>query len=50
MSHLVSLKTKVQDPVAIAAACQRMSVAQPIYDTARLFRPMATTFSTPRER
>jgi hypothetical protein len=37
MSHVVSLQTKVHDPVAVAAACQRLNLAPPRQGTAELF-------------
>jgi len=37
MSHIVSVATKVRDPVAIAAACQRLGLAAPVHGTAKLF-------------
>jgi hypothetical protein len=38
MSHIVSIQTKVHDPVAIDAACHRLSLAAPKQGTAKLFR------------
>jgi hypothetical protein len=37
MSHIVTIQTQVRDPVAVAAACQRLGLAQPIQDRFRLF-------------
>ena len=37
MSHIVSIRTKVQDIVAVAAACHRLGLAAPFHGTARLF-------------
>lgn len=37
MSHIVSIETKIHDPVAVAAACQRLKLATPIQGTAQLF-------------
>ena len=37
MSHLVTVQTKVHDPVAVAAACQRLNLAPPQQGSARLF-------------
>src|SRR5262245_65484582 len=37
MSHLVTIQTKVRDPVAVAAACQRLGLAAPVEGTARLY-------------
>ncbi len=37
MSHVVMLQTKVHDPVAVAAACQRLNLAPPLHGTAQLY-------------
>jgi hypothetical protein len=37
MSHVVTIQTKVRDPAAVAAACQRLGLAAPVQGTARLF-------------
>jgi hypothetical protein len=37
MSHIVSIKTTVHDPVAIGAACQRLGLPQAMPGTASLF-------------
>ena len=37
MSHIVQIQTQVRDPVAIAAACRRLGLAEPVQGTARLF-------------
>ena len=37
MSHIVSIKTKVTDPAALAAACRRLGLAEPVAGTATLF-------------
>ena len=37
MSHLVQIATKVHDPVAVAAACQRLGLATPVEGKARLY-------------
>jgi len=42
MSHIVSIQTKVRDPAAIAAACQRLGLAVPVQGTAQLFSGEAT--------
>jgi|SRR5579871_1448330 len=39
---MVSIQTKVQDPVAIASACQRLGLAIPQHGTARLYSGEAT--------
>ena len=30
MSHIVSIKTKLTDPLAVAAACRRLDLAEPL--------------------
>lgn len=42
MSHIVSVQTKLKDPVAIAAACSRLGLAPPTQGTARLYSGEAT--------
>ena len=42
MSHIVSIATRVRDPVALAAACRRLDLAQPTAGTAKLFSAQAT--------
>jgi hypothetical protein len=42
LSHLVSIQTKVHDPVAIAAACRRLGLTEPVHGTARLYSGQAT--------
>ena len=42
MSHIVSIKTKVHDPDAVAAACRRLNLAAPVPGTAQLFSGAAT--------
>jgi hypothetical protein len=37
MSHVVSLQTKLHDPAAVAAACQRLNLAPPQQGTAQLY-------------
>ncbi len=37
MSHIVTIKTEIRDPVALAAACGRLDLAQPVEGEARLF-------------
>jgi len=37
MSHIVTVKTRLHDPAAIAAACRRLGLAEPVQGTARLF-------------
>jgi hypothetical protein len=42
MSHLVTIQTKVHDPAAIAEACRRLQLAEPVQGTASLFSGDAT--------
>ena len=42
MSHLVTIQTKVRDPVAVAAACQRLGLTAPVEGTTRLYSGEAT--------
>jgi hypothetical protein len=37
MSHIVTIHTKVHDPVAVGAACRRLGLAEPVQGTAKLF-------------
>ena len=42
MSHIVTVKTQVRDPAALAAACNRLGLALPTQGTAELFSGQAT--------
>ena len=42
MSHIVSISSKVRDPAAVAAACQRLGLSAPVHGTARLYSGEAT--------
>ena len=42
MSHIVSVQTKVHDPAAVTAACQRLGLAAPVHGTTQLFSSEAT--------
>ena len=37
MSHIVTIRTKIRDRVAIEAACRRLELPEPIQGTATLF-------------
>lgn len=37
MSHTVTIKTQVRDASAIEAACRRLRLAHPVFDTHRIF-------------
>jgi hypothetical protein len=42
MSHIVSIKTKIKDPAALAAACRRFGISEPTTGTAKIFSVEAT--------
>lgn len=42
MSHIVTIQTKVHDPAAVNAACQRIGLSAPVQGTAKLFSGDAT--------
>ena len=42
MSHVVTIQTRIQDPVAVAAACRRLNLPPPTQGTAKLFSAEAT--------
>ena len=42
MSHIVTVKTEVRDRAAVAAACRRLALAEPVHGTAHLFSGQAT--------
>jgi hypothetical protein len=42
MSHLVSIKTQLRDPIAIQSACERLKLPAPVFGKARLFKSEAT--------
>jgi len=37
MSHVVSIKTQLKDETAVAAACQRLGLAQPVHGKAQMY-------------
>ncbi len=37
MSHLVSIQTEIRDPVALASACRRLGLEQPVQGEADIF-------------
>ena len=41
MSHIVTIQTEVQDPAAVAAACRRLGLPEPVRGTAKLFEAEA---------
>jgi hypothetical protein len=42
LSHIVTITTKVHDPAAVTAACQRLGLAAPVQGSAKLFSGEAT--------
>jgi len=42
MSHLVTIQTRLHDPRAVAAACQRLNLPTPVSGTAQLYSGEAT--------
>lgn len=42
MSHIVSIRTLVRDPIAVASACDRLSLPAPVQGTAKLFTSQAS--------
>ena len=42
MSHIVTIKTEVRDQAAVAAACRRLALPEPVHGTAQLFSGQAT--------
>jgi hypothetical protein len=42
VSHIVSIQTKIQDATAVAAACVRLNLPEPVHGTATLFEGEAT--------
>jgi hypothetical protein len=42
MSHIVSIKTQMKDAIALAAACRRLGLAEPVRETVQLFSGQAT--------
>jgi hypothetical protein len=41
MSHIVTIATEVRDPSAVAAACRRLGLPEPVHGTAILFEGQA---------
>jgi hypothetical protein len=37
MSHIVTIRTQIRDAAALAAACRRLGLAEPVQGTAQLF-------------
>ncbi len=45
MSHVVEIRTEIRDPLALAAACTRLGLPQPIEQTVTLFSSEARGFA-----
>jgi hypothetical protein len=41
VSHIVSIQTEIRDPVAIRAACDRLSLPEPVFGETKLFSSSA---------
>ena len=37
MSHVITIETKIHNPIAIGAACSRLNLAAPVYGKAKFF-------------
>jgi hypothetical protein len=42
VSHIVEISAEVRDPAAVAAACRRLELPEPVEGTARLFEGEAS--------
>jgi hypothetical protein len=42
MSHIVTVRTEVRDSTAVAAACRRLGLTEPVHGTAKLFSAEVT--------
>jgi hypothetical protein len=42
MSHIVNIKTRLTDPAALAAACRRLGLSEPVRGTAKLYSANAS--------
>ncbi len=42
MSHIVTVHAEVRDPAAVAAACRRLGLSEPVHGTVNLFDGQAT--------
>ena len=45
MSHIVEIQTQVRDAAAVHAACQRLKIAMPSFQTVRMFSGRETGFT-----
>lgn len=44
MSHIVTIETQIKDVTALRAACQRLGLPEPTWETTRLFSGEATGY------
>jgi len=42
LSHIVEITTQIRDPAAVAAACRRLGLAEPVQRTVQLFSSTET--------
>ncbi len=42
MSHIVTIRTEVRDPVAIRMACTRLNLSEPVFGEFRIYNNLAT--------
>jgi hypothetical protein len=42
VSHIVTIKTQIRDPAALAAACHRLGLSPPVAGAAKLYSGQAT--------
>jgi len=42
LSHIVTIRTQIKDSTALAAACRRLGLAEPVQGTAQLYGGKAT--------
>jgi len=42
LSHIVTVRTEVRDPAAVAAACRRLAIDEPVEGTAQLYSGQAS--------
>ncbi|MBI3864902.1 MAG: DUF1257 domain-containing protein [Planctomycetia bacterium] len=45
MSHIVQIQTEIRDPEAVAAACRRLNLPQPVHGTTELYSASATGYA-----
>lgn len=44
MSHIVTIKTEIRDPVALRSSCLKLDLADPVHQTVKLFSAEATGY------